>query len=90
MLATSDRFDLGAPDTLVYTALIAIGVPLTMWELWHSGRASLVYSLAALWIPTIAFLTIDLVRARLSKATTACFFAWVAAVVGYGIYAFVV
>jgi hypothetical protein len=87
MLVTSDRFDLGDPDTLVYAALIVIGVPLTMWELWHLGRSSLVYSLAALWIPTIVFLAIDLVRARLSKATTACFFAWVAALVGYGIYA---
>ena len=90
MLVTSDRLSLGDPDTLVFVAAIAIGVPLTMWELWQFGRHMVVYALAILWAPSIVAIVIDLIRGRISKATVACFFAWLAVAVGYGIYAFVV
>jgi len=90
MLLTSDRLSLGDPDTLVLVAAIAVGVPLTMWELWHLGRHVVVYALAILWAPSMVAIAVDLIRGRISKATVACFLAWLAVAVGYGIYAFVV
>jgi hypothetical protein len=90
MLVTSARLSLGDPDTLVFVAAIAIGVPLTMWELWQLGRHTVVYALAILWAPSIVAIVADLIRGRTSKATLASFFAWLAVAAGYGIYAFVV
>ena len=90
MLIRADRWNLGEPDTLVYVAAVSIGVPLTMWELWHAGRATLVYALAALWGPTVVLMAFDMVRGQVSKLSTVCFFAWVIVVLGYGIYALVV
>ena len=81
---------MAAPESIVYAAAIALGVPLSMWELWNLGRTSVVFGLAALWIPTIAFLIHDLAYRQVSKGSVFLFLVWVALLVGYGVYAHVV
>lgn len=90
MLARETRWTFGDPETLVYLAAVLIGVPLTMWELWHTGRTNVVAALAALWAATVAGLMFDWVKARITMVSVFFFFAWVAVAIGVGIYNYVV
>jgi hypothetical protein len=90
MPAKENKWTFGDPETLVYVAAVGIGVPLTMWELWHLGRSTVVAALAALWIPTVVVLLVDIARGFISRWSVGFFFVWVAVVVGGGIYQYVV
>ena len=90
MRAVEHNWTFGDPETLMYVAAVFIGVPLTMWELWHLGKTSTVAGLGMLWVLTVAMLMIDFFRGFISRGSLAFFFAWVAVCLGAGIYNYVV
>lgn len=89
MLTKNDNW-MAAPEVLIYVAAILIGVPLSMWELWHAGKNNALISLFGLWVPTIGLLIYDFVAGQISKGSMFFFYAWVIVVLGCGVYAYVV
>lgn len=90
MLSREDKWTFGDPETLMYVAAVGIGVPLTMWELWHLGRTSIVAALAVLWGPTVAFLIADVAKGHISRWSIVFFATWVAVALVGGLYAYLV
>lgn len=90
MIAGQDKWQVGNPDVFLYLAAVFIGVPLTMFELWHLGRTAIVAGLACLWIPTVVMLLVDFITEAVSRTSKAFFFSWLAVVLCGGIYVYVV
>ena len=77
-------------EGFLYLAVLIIGVPLSMLDLWYSGGSLLVAGVAALWLATVTLLILDLIRRRISRTSAILFFAWAGVGLGYGTYIIVV
>jgi hypothetical protein len=80
-----DKWWWSGPELLIYAAVLVIGVPLSMRELWQLGRETEVFGLASLWLPTVLFLGHDFLNGYVSRGSIFCFICWVG-VVGYVAY----